>query len=49
MYIGEVNVLQSELTSFLAVGQDLQVKGLTETIGNAGTLRGMACIKNSRT
>ena len=31
MYHGEVNVAQEELNSFLAVAEDLQVKGLTQT------------------
>jgi len=30
MYHGEVNVAQEELNSFLAVAEDLQVKGLTQ-------------------
>merc|ERR1712123_564388 len=30
MYHGEVNVAQDELNSFLAVAQDLKVKGLTQ-------------------
>ena len=30
MYHGEVNVAQGELNSFLAVAEDLQVKGLTQ-------------------
>ncbi|TRY64330.1 hypothetical protein TCAL_16633 [Tigriopus californicus] len=33
MYQGEVNVAQSELNSFLAVAEDLQVKGLTQPGG----------------
>jgi hypothetical protein len=32
MYHGEVNVAQEELNSFLAVAEDLKVKGLTENI-----------------
>jgi len=31
MYHGEVNVAQEQLNSFLAVAEDLQVKGLTQT------------------
>ena len=31
MYHGEVNVAQEELNSFLAVAEDLKVKGLTQT------------------
>jgi len=31
MYHGEVNVAQDELNSFLAVSEDLQVKGLTQS------------------
>ena len=29
MYCGEVNVAQTELSSFLAAAEDLKVKGLT--------------------
>ena len=29
MYVGEVNILEEDLTEFLAVAEDLQVKGLT--------------------
>ena len=32
MYHGKVNVAREDLSSFLAVAEDLQVKGLTETI-----------------
>jgi len=35
MYMGEVNVAQEELNSFLTVAEDLKVKGLTQ--GNATT------------
>ena len=31
MYHGEVNVAQEELNSFLAVAEDLRIKGLTQT------------------
>jgi len=34
MYHGEVNVAQEELNSFLAVAEDLQVKGLTQNNSN---------------
>merc|ERR1719449_338252 len=33
MYHGEVNIAQDELNSFLAVAEDLQVKGLTQNGG----------------
>jgi len=35
MYHGEVNVAQEELNSFLAVAEDLKVKGLTQNNANA--------------
>jgi len=35
MYHGEVNVAQEELNSFLAVAEDLQVKGLTQNQSNS--------------
>merc|ERR1712217_805257 len=34
MYHGEVNVAQEDLNSFLAVAEDLKVKGLTQTNSN---------------
>jgi hypothetical protein len=34
MYHGEVNVLQEELNTFLAVAEDLKVKGLTQNNTN---------------
>jgi len=37
MYHGEVNVAQEELNSFLAVAEDLRVKGLTQNQGGAGS------------
>jgi hypothetical protein len=33
MYNGEVNVSQEDLNSFLAVAEDLKVKGLTQNVG----------------
>jgi len=35
MYHGEVNVAQEELNSFLAVAEDLKVKGLTQTTSDS--------------
>ena len=37
MYHGEVNIAQDELNSFLAVAEDLQVKGLTQNGGAASS------------
>merc|ERR1712106_141619 len=37
MYHGEVNVAQEELNSFLAVAEDLQVKGLTQNNSSSNT------------
>ena len=34
MYHGEVNVAQEELNSFLAVAEDLKVKGLTQNVSD---------------
>jgi len=39
MYNGEVNVPQEELKSFLAVAEDLKVKGLSENISTNPTLK----------
>jgi len=36
MYMGEVNVAQEELNSFLAVAEDLRVKGLTQNNSESG-------------
>ena len=40
MYHGEVNVAQEELNSFLALAEELQVKGLTQGSQGAGAKRG---------
>jgi len=45
MYHGEVNVAQEELNSFLAVAEDLRVKGLTQSQSSASSTAGGA--KNS--
>ena len=37
MYHGEVNIAQEDLTSFLAVAQDLKIKGLTQSSNNSET------------
>jgi len=37
MYMGEVNVAQEELNSFLSVAEDLRVKGLTQNNSDAST------------
>jgi len=39
MYHGEVNVAQEELNSFLAVAEDLKVKGLTQNSSSSATKR----------
>ena len=39
MYQGEVNVAQEELNSFLAVAEDLRVKGLTQSTEEPGKRR----------
>jgi len=38
MYHGEVNVAQEELNSFLAVAEDLKVKGLTQNSSDANSI-----------
>ena len=40
MYHGEVNVVQEELNSFLALAEELQVKGLTQGSQGEGAKRG---------
>jgi len=40
MYHGEVDISQDDLNTFLAVAQDLKVKGLTEKAGEAPTKQG---------
>ena len=42
MYHGEVNVAQEDLNSFLAVAEDLQVKGLTQGPSNNGSRESQA-------
>ena len=42
MYHGEVNVAQEDLNSFLAVAEDLQVKGLTQGPSSAGSRESQA-------
>ena len=37
MYMGEVNVAQEELNSFLAVAEELRVKGLTQSEGTSSS------------
>ena len=40
MYHGEVDISQEDLNTFLAVAQDLKVKGLTEKVGDSSTKQG---------
>ena len=47
MYKGEVNIAQEQLNSFLAVAEDLQVKGLTQD-GQNGRARPEASTKSSK-
>ena len=47
MYKGEVNIAQEQLNSFLAVAEDLQVKGLTQD-GQNGGARPEASSKSSK-
>eukprot|EP00092_Neocalanus_flemingeri_P031993 GFUD01034768.1.p1 GENE.GFUD01034768.1~~GFUD01034768.1.p1 ORF type:complete len:357 (-),score=74.77 GFUD01034768.1:161-1231(-) len=46
MYMGEVNIAQEELNSFLAVAEDLRVKGLTQN--NADTTESKTTAKPER-
>ena len=39
MYLGEVNVAQEELNSFLSVAEDLRVKGLTQNSSGEGAIK----------
>jgi len=48
MYHGEVNVAQEELNSFLAVAEDLQVKGLTQSEGSKEKQKGDSNILKSK-
>jgi len=45
MYHGEVNVAQEELNSFLAVAEDLKVKGLTENISETKPKKASSGVK----
>merc|ERR1711970_1700013 len=38
MYLGEVNILEEDLSDFLAVAKDLQMKGLTHEEGQVATV-----------
>jgi len=48
MYHGEVNVAQEELNSFLAVAEDLKVKGLTQINDNQSVAKESAVATNKR-
>merc|ERR1712106_867167 len=39
MYLGEVNVAQDDLNSFLSVAEDLKVKGLTQNSSGEGSTK----------
>jgi len=47
MYKGEVNIAQEQLNSFLAVAEDLQVKGLTQDGQNGGGAKPESSLKSS--
>jgi len=49
MYHGEVNVSQDQLNSFLAVAEDLKVKGLTQDLGQKSDLRENRKVRNTLT
>jgi len=48
MYMGEVNVAQDELNSFLAVAEDLRVKGLTQGNSESSNSKTKSESKSSR-
>jgi len=47
IYHGEVNIAQESLNSFLAVAEDLQIKGLTQTDQNKGRPTSANCSSES--
>merc|ERR1719312_1981011 len=49
MYMGEVNVAQEELNSFLAVAEELKVKGLTQNNSDASAGSSSSSSKPGRT